>query len=133
METIQCLVSHADPGMTEHYLHVQEQIRKQAAEKYSEAFCGEWQYVYYIVLPFWSNSGQEKFHSETSKMGGLRITQKFGKHQDYGKKKSRILTNSRLFGGDKRDRTADLLNAIQALSQLSYTPIFGCCQKTSVL
>ena len=37
------------------------------------------------------------------------------------------------FGGDKRDRTADLLNAIQALSQLSYTPsyitgyeLFGC-------
>ena len=30
-----------------------------------------------------------------------------------------------LFGGDKRDRTADLLNAIQALSQLSYTPISG--------
>ena len=30
------------------------------------------------------------------------------------------------FGGDKRDRTADLLNAIQALSQLSYTPIFAC-------
>ena len=29
----------------------------------------------------------------------------------------------RTFGGDKRDRTADLLNAIQALSQLSYTPI----------
>ena len=28
-------------------------------------------------------------------------------------------------GGDKRDRTADLLNAIQALSQLSYTPIFS--------
>ena len=26
-------------------------------------------------------------------------------------------------GGDKRDRTADLLNAIQALSQRSYTPI----------
>ena len=29
----------------------------------------------------------------------------------------------RTFGGDKRDRTADLLNAIQALSQLSYTPM----------
>ena len=29
------------------------------------------------------------------------------------------------FGGDKRDRTADLLNAIQALSQLSYTPKFS--------
>ena len=28
-----------------------------------------------------------------------------------------------LRGGDKRDRTADLLNAIQALSQLSYTPM----------
>ena len=27
-----------------------------------------------------------------------------------------------LFGGDKRDRTADLLTASQALSQLSYTP-----------
>ena len=31
---------------------------------------------------------------------------------------------SELFGGDKRDRTADLLNAIQALSQLSYTPMY---------
>ena len=27
-----------------------------------------------------------------------------------------------VFGGDKRDRTADLLTASQALSQLSYTP-----------
>ena len=27
------------------------------------------------------------------------------------------------FGGDKGSRTPDLLNAIQALSQLSYTPI----------
>ena len=26
------------------------------------------------------------------------------------------------FGGDTRDRTADLLHAMQALSQLSYTP-----------
>ena len=26
-------------------------------------------------------------------------------------------------GGDKRDRTADLLTASQALSQLSYTPV----------
>jgi hypothetical protein len=30
----------------------------------------------------------------------------------------------RHFGGGKRDRTADLLHAMQALSQLSYTP-FG--------
>ena len=28
----------------------------------------------------------------------------------------------RAFGGGKRDRTADLLHAMQALSQLSYTP-----------
>lgn len=27
------------------------------------------------------------------------------------------------FGGDDRDRTDDLLNAIQTLSQLSYAPI----------
>jgi hypothetical protein len=26
-------------------------------------------------------------------------------------------------GGGKRDRTADLLHAMQALSQLSYTPV----------
>jgi hypothetical protein len=30
-----------------------------------------------------------------------------------------------IFGGGKRDRTADLLHAMQALSQLSYTPV-GC-------
>jgi hypothetical protein len=30
------------------------------------------------------------------------------------------------FGGDKRDRTADLLTASQALSQLSYTPMPFC-------
>ena len=29
------------------------------------------------------------------------------------------------FGGDKRDRTADLMTASHALSQLSYTPISG--------
>ncbi len=30
--------------------------------------------------------------------------------------------DSQIFGGGKRDRTADLLHAMQALSQLSYTP-----------
>jgi hypothetical protein len=30
---------------------------------------------------------------------------------------------SLFFGGGKRDRTADLLHAMQALSQLSYTPL----------
>ncbi len=36
-------------------------------------------------------------------------------------------------GGDKRDRTADLLNAIQALSQLSYTPVCGTDKIITVL
>jgi hypothetical protein len=31
-----------------------------------------------------------------------------------------------LCGGAKRDRTADLLHAMQPLSQLSYSPVFGC-------
>jgi hypothetical protein len=31
----------------------------------------------------------------------------------------------RVFGGADRDRTDDLLNAIQALSQLSYGPTTG--------
>lgn len=41
IQTIQSLVGHADPTMTEHYLHVQEQIRKAAVEKYSQAFLDE--------------------------------------------------------------------------------------------
>ena len=34
----------------------------------------------------------------------------------------RYYINLCLSGGGKRDRTADLLHAMQALSQLSYTP-----------
>ena len=39
-------------------------------------------------------------------------------------KEKRTVTTVRFFefGGDNRDRTDDLLNAIQALSQLSYIP-----------
>ena len=33
-------------------------------------------------------------------------------------------------GGAKRDRTADLLRARQALSQLSYSPIVGATENT---
>ena len=52
----------------------------------------------------------------------------FGMHSDYENSKKVPETycfryQSVHFGGDKRDRTADLLNAIQALSQLSYTPV----------
>ena len=48
------------------------------------------------------------------------------KHHD-NKKKSLILSSvqgffDKVFGGDKGSRTPDLLNAIQALYQLSYAP-----------
>ena len=47
------------------------------------------------------------------------------KSQLLDRKKTRFLSKSGLFGGDKRDRTADLLNAIQALSRLDdYPPAF---------
>ena len=38
VSTIQSLVGHAEMDMTEYYLHVQESIRKKAAERFSEAF-----------------------------------------------------------------------------------------------
>ena len=40
-----------------------------------------------------------------------------------GKKKAGRNTTGLLNGGARRDRTADLLHAMQALSQLSYGPI----------
>ena len=43
------------------------------------------------------------------------------------KKTKKEFATRQKVGGGKRDRTADLLNAIQALSQLSYTPTpFSC-------
>ena len=38
-------------------------------------------------------------------------------------RKTRTAKPFAFFGGDSRDRTDDLLNAIQALYQLSYTPV----------
>ncbi len=40
-------------------------------------------------------------------------------------KKNQMIDLSLEFGGADRDRTDDLLNAIQALSQLSYGPTHG--------
>ena len=40
-------------------------------------------------------------------------------------KKDLVLNKVFLSGGGKRDRTADLLHAMQALYQLSYTPACG--------
>ena len=38
LATIQSIVGHADVNMTEHYLHVQDEIRKSAIDKFSRAF-----------------------------------------------------------------------------------------------
>ena len=38
METIQSMVGHADIEMTQHYRHVQEEVRQAAAEKFSKTF-----------------------------------------------------------------------------------------------
>jgi len=42
----------------------------------------------------------------------------------------KLISQALCFGGAKRDRTADLLNAIQALSQLSYGPKLRRCTRT---
>ena len=63
----------------------------------------------------------EKFHKR-----------KENKKKEYQNRKIPIpFLCSKKYGGDKRDRTADLLNAIQALSQLSYTPIYELFQVNS--
>lgn len=38
MSTIQSIVGHADVNMTQHYLHVQDEIRQSAIDKFSRAF-----------------------------------------------------------------------------------------------
>ena len=53
-----------------------------------------------------------------------RLFRNFQESRKKCKKSSEIRRFRNFPGGDKRDRTADLLNAIQALSQLSYTPRF---------
>ena len=61
-----------------------------------------------------------KFRKKDSSSGNSS-----GKEQNWIERKLiQQLLVYRLCGGAKRDRTADLLNAIQALSQLSYSPTF---------
>ena len=58
-------------------------------------------------------------------MPSVRNVLETGRGQSLAEKRKSLVTIAvtRLFvGGDKRDRTADLLTASQALSQLSYTP-----------
>ena len=78
-------------------------------------------------------------HSSDEKSGACKGTDRIPERVPKSKIKTpHLLPNevfskliTQLFGGDKRDRTADLLNAIQALSQLSYTPIFDCLLLTT--
>lgn len=41
LATIQSIVGHADIDMTQHYLHVQKNIRLQAVQKFNDAFSTE--------------------------------------------------------------------------------------------
>ena len=59
--------------------------------------------------------------------GAARNSRK--KLQVHKNKKEPEIKQFQALGGDMRDRTADLLNAIQALSQLSYTPVFHCADR----
>lgn len=38
LETIQSLTGHADVDMTEHYLHVQKEVKEDAAQKLNSLF-----------------------------------------------------------------------------------------------
>ncbi len=51
----------------------------------------------------------------------------------YNKKEKTQDVTSWVFGGDEGDRTPYLLNAIQALSQVSYTPTGVCRLSTALL
>ena len=66
---------------------------------------------YAIVVRLWSNHGRKVPHHPRKVPHKQKKALKTNGFQGFD-------------GGDKRDRTADLLNAIQALSQLSYTPKF---------
>ena len=59
---------------------------------------------------------------EVAKMAALRTTKIAVYCVAFKKVFFECVQNEQRFGGDKRDRTADLLHAMQALSQLSYTP-----------
>ena len=56
VETIQSIVGHADMDMTRHYLHVQENIRQEAVERFSEAFSKKGKGVFGNVLDYVKSS-----------------------------------------------------------------------------
>ena len=72
-------------------------------------------YLFFILVSFWygqSRRGSQHSCQKAQKSPGTLRSQGFPH-----------AVSLAFHGGDKRDRTADLLNAIQALSQLSYTPM----------
>ena len=56
VETIQSIVGHADMDMTRHYLHVQESIRKEAVDRFSEAFAKKGNGTFGNVLDYKKSS-----------------------------------------------------------------------------
>lgn len=56
IETIQSIVGHADLDMTRHYLHVQENIRQEAVERFSEAFSKKGRGTFGNVLDYVKSS-----------------------------------------------------------------------------
>ena len=56
VETIQSIVGHADMDMTRHYLHVQESIRKEAVDRFSEAFSKKGKGTFGNVLDYKKSS-----------------------------------------------------------------------------
>lgn len=56
VETIQSIVGHADIDMTRHYLHVQENIRLEAVERFSEAFSQKGRGTHGNILDYMKSS-----------------------------------------------------------------------------
>lgn len=56
VETIQSIVGHADMDMTRHYLHVQESIRQEAVDLFSEAFSRKGRGTFGNVLDYVKSS-----------------------------------------------------------------------------
>lgn len=56
VETIQSIVGHADMDMTRHYLHVQENVRKEAVDRFSEAFAKKGKGTFGNVLDYKKSS-----------------------------------------------------------------------------
>ena len=56
VETIQSIVGHADMDMTRHYLHVQENIRQEAVDRFSEAFSKKGKGTFGNVLDYKKSS-----------------------------------------------------------------------------